>query len=68
LASHNCGMDTEDMRSLAGLISQGAFRALKQLDFSLDITITDLGVIALTEALPTQTILTGLILVDVGNG
>jgi len=56
------------MRSLAGLISQGAFRALKQLDFSLDITITDLGVIALTEALPTQTILTGLILVDVGNG
>jgi len=48
-------MDTEDMRSLAGLISQGAFRALKQLVFSLDIIIKDLAVIALTEALPTQT-------------
>jgi Ran GTPase-activating protein (RanGAP) involved in mRNA processing and transport len=66
----NCGLDAVGARVLAAVLSQGCFPALQKLFLSKNPNLTDVGVVALAEALSktTQTFLTNLNLSDVGMG
>ena len=65
-----CLIKAEGVCTLADHLGRGAFPALKKLRLEDDPGITDVGVVGLADGLlnPTQTMLTGLDLANVGLG
>ena len=68
LTFDDCGIDAGGVLVLADHLGRDAFPALKELRITNSPRITDVGVVALAEALrkPTQTMLTHLDLINVG--
>lgn len=68
LSFSSCSVDTEGVWAMANLLSRDALPALKELYLPTNPNITDMGIVALAEALvqPTQTLLTHLNLSFVG--